>query len=72
MKDDNWREEYKSMKLLSKYQVELLDNGAKSLAQSWMLGVMYSDWKKKKGYKEKPRPDLSSTFKEFSRRFLDD
>ena len=30
--DSNWREEYKEMKLLSKLQLELLNNGPRSLS----------------------------------------
>ena len=48
--DSNWREEYKEMKLLSKRQLELLDKGPDSLSASWLVGAMYQDWKKKKGY----------------------
>ena len=43
----NWREDMLNTKArLSKYQVELLKNGAKSLSQSWILNVYYQDWQK--------------------------
>ena len=64
--DANWREEYKGMKVLSKYQIELLENGATSLSSSWLLGAMYSDWKRKKGYREPEPPNLQSSFKEWN------
>ena len=33
--DSNWREEYKGY-TSSKYELDLLENGPKSLAQSWI------------------------------------
>ena len=47
--DSNWREEYKSYTSNKKY-LELLENGPKSLSQSWILGALYNEWKKIKGY----------------------
>ena len=44
--DSNWREE--SIPYYSGNKVELLLNGPKSLSQSWMMGAMYNEWKKKK------------------------
>ena len=43
--DSNWREEYKKYTSNKRY-LELLENGPKSLSQAWILGAMYSDWKK--------------------------
>ena len=62
---ENWREEYQGMKVLSKYQVDLLQNGPKRLAQSWMMGAMHNDWKKKKGIKEPEPPNCQSSLEEF-------
>ncbi len=36
--DSNWREEYKAY-TSDKKQLELLENGPKSLSQSWMMAV---------------------------------
>ena len=47
--DSNWREEYKSYTSNEKY-LELLENGPKSLSQSWILQALYNEWKKIKGY----------------------
>ena len=47
--DSNWREEYKSY-TSNKRHLELLENGPKSLSQSWVLGALYNQWKKMKGY----------------------
>ena len=63
----DWREEYKGMKVLSASQTQLLDKGPHSLAQSWLLGAMYSDWKRKKGIVDPEPPDCQSSFKEFSK-----
>ena len=47
--DSNWREKYKSYTSNKKY-LELLENGPKSLSQSWILQALYNEWKKVKGY----------------------
>ena len=47
--DSNWREEYKSY-TSDKRHLELLENGPKSLSQSWVLGALYNQWKRMKGY----------------------
>ena len=64
--DTDWRQEYKTMRVLSSREIELLDNGAKSLAQSWMLNALHQDYKRKKGIKEPEPPDCSSSYKEFN------
>ena len=48
--DSNWEQEYLSYKHVNKKQRELLEKGPKSISQSWLLGVMYSEWKRIKGY----------------------
>ena len=62
---EDWRKEYLGMKMHSKYQTELLENGPKSLSQSWMMGAMYNDWKRKKGIKDPEPPDCQSSMKEW-------
>ena len=47
--ESNWREEYKSH-TRNKMELDLLENGPKSLSQSWHLQALYSNWKKMKGY----------------------
>ena len=67
--DSNWRQEYLGYKHVNKKQRELLENGAKSLSQSWLLGAMYSEWKQMKGYnKYDPKENvgqLQSSMKDF-------
>ena len=62
--DSIWREEYKNYTSNSKHLV-LLENGPKSLSQSWILGALYNKWKKMKGYKDPEPPDCSSSLKEW-------
>ena len=62
--DSNWREEYKAY-TSNKKTLELLENGPKSLSQSWILGALYQKWKKIKGYKDPEPPDVSSSLGEF-------
>tara|TARA_B100000700_G_scaffold282994_1_gene334952 strand:+ start:762 stop:1004 length:243 start_codon:yes stop_codon:yes gene_type:complete len=62
--DSNWREEYKGY-TSSKYELDLLENGPKSLAQSWMMGALHNKWKKMKGYKDPEPPDCSSSLQEW-------
>ena len=62
--DSNWREEYKSY-TSNKNHLELLENGPKSLSQSWILGALYQKWKKMKGYKEPEPPNCQSSLEEF-------
>ena len=66
--DSNWKEEYK-IYTNSFFKLKLLEEGAKSLSQAWILGAMYSDWKRKKGYhKLDPKENTGqcqSSYKEF-------
>ena len=66
--DSNWREEYKNY-TSSKRELELLENGAKSLSQSWILGALYQKWKRIKGIPPDPEPpDCQSSFIEWEKR----
>ena len=68
--DSNWREEYKGY-TSSKYELDLLENGPKSLAQSWMMGALHNKWKKMKGYKDPEPPNCQSSFNEFNKHVSD-
>ena len=46
--DSNWREE--SIPYYTGRKVELLMDGPKSLSQSWVMGAMYNEWKRRNGY----------------------
>ena len=47
--DSNWREDYKQYTRNTRY-LELLENGPKQLSQAWVLGALYNEWKRIKGY----------------------
>ena len=63
--EDSWREEYQGMIPLGTYKRNLLQNGPKSLSQSWMMQAMHNDWKKKKGIKDPEPPNCQSSMKEW-------
>ena len=66
--DSKWKEEYKLYTSNKRY-LELLENGAKSLSQGWILGSLYNKWKRIKGYdKDDPienKGQLQSSFKDW-------
>ncbi len=66
--DSNWREEYKEY-TSNKTYLELLENGPKSLSQSWILGALHNKWMKMKGYPYPEPPDCQSSFKEFNAKY---
>ena len=68
--DTNWREEYKAY-TSTKYELDLLENGPKSLSQSWVLGALHNKWMKIKGYKYPEPPDCQSSFKEWEEKIKD-
>ena len=74
--DSNWREEYKQFTSNKRY-LELLENGPKQLSQAWVLGALYNEWKKIKGYDkldpviEENEGQLQSSMKEFFQRQKD-
>ena len=61
--DSNWREE--SVPYYSGKQLELLLYGPKSLSQSWIMGAMYNEWKRRNGYKDPEPPNVASSLGEF-------
>ena len=67
--DTSWRQEYLEMKAgLSKFQIQLLREGPKQLAQAWLLGAMHSDYEKMKGIKpkyDKKAVNCQSSLQEF-------
>ena len=70
--DSNWREEYKQYTSNKRY-LELLENGPKSLSQSWLLGALYNECKKMKGYNKLDQKEnegqLQSSYKEFNKKY---
>ena len=46
MNDENWREEFKQWKPgLKPFQIKLLEEGAQSQNQQWLLNDMWCEWK---------------------------
>ena len=66
--DSNWREEWKNY-TSNKFQLELLENGPRSLSQSWLLGALHQKWKKIKGYKDPEPPNCQTTLTEALKRW---
>ena len=64
---ESWGDEYKGF-TRNKMELELLENGPKSLSQSWHLQALYSNWKKIKGIKDPEPLDLQSSFKEWNKK----
>ena len=66
--DSNWREEYKAYTSIKRH-LELLENGPNSPSSSWILGALYNQWKKMKGYDKLDPKDnegqLQSSMKEW-------
>jgi len=62
----DWREEMKGM-TSNKLYLQLLENGAKSLSQSWILGALHNRWKRMKGITDPEPPDCQSSFKEWEK-----
>ena len=46
--DSNWREE--ALPNHRGKQADLLRDAPKSLSQSWIMGAMYNEWKRRNGY----------------------
>ena len=66
--DSNWREEQKAF-TSNKRHLELLENGPKSLSQSWILQALHQQWMKRNGYKYQEtenKGQLQSSFKEWN------
>ena len=46
MNDENWKEEYKQWKQgLKSFQIKLLEDGAHSQNQQWLINDMWCEWK---------------------------
>ena len=73
--DSNWREDYAKNFCNNKRHLELLENGPKQLSQAWVLGALYNEWKKIRGYdKLDPKENIGqnqSSLKEFYSRYKD-
>ncbi|WP_413678934.1 hypothetical protein [Prochlorococcus sp. MIT 0916] len=64
----NWKEELLDSAKFNKKQENLLKIGSKSLTDSWLIGVLYTRWKKLKRIREQPSPNYSSGFLEWTKK----
>ena len=72
MKEEiDWKQELLDSVNFNGKQEKILKHGAKSLTDSWILGALYTRWKKLKGIREKPVPDCSSSFQEWNKKVED-
>ena len=67
MNDENWKEEYKKWKALKPFQIKMLDEGAKSLSQAWLLNAMWCEWKNINIIKKTELPTVDSIKPEWNK-----
>ena len=67
----DWKQELLDSSTFNQKKENLLGNGTKSLTDIWLVGVLYTRWKKLKGIREKPVPDCSSSFQEWNKKVED-
>ena len=67
----DWTQELLDSEKFNKKHENQLNNGAKSLTKSWLLGALYIRWKKLKGIREQASPDCSSSFQEWNKKIED-
>ena len=60
----DWKQEILDSAKFNTKQENMLKKGAKSLTNTWLLGALYTRWKKLKGIREQPSPDYSSNVQE--------
>ena len=67
MKEEiDWKEELLDSANFNGKHERILKHGAKSLTDSWILGALYTRWKKLKGIRPDPEPPVcSSSFQEW-------
>ena len=68
----DWKQELLDSANFNGNQAKLLKHGPKSLTDSWILGALYTRWKKLKGFRSEPEPpDCSSSFQEWNKKVED-
>ena len=67
----DWKQELLDSANFNGKQEKILKHGPKSLTDNWILGALYTRWKKLKGIREKPVPDCSSSFQEWNKKVED-
>ncbi len=64
MDNEKWVQQYKEWRSLEPYQIKLLDDGAKTQSQAWLLNAMWCDWKDIKKIKETELPSFDDPWNE--------
>ena len=68
----DWKQELLDSANFNGKQAKILKNGAKSLIDSWILGALYTRWKKLKGIRTDPEPpNCSASFQEWNKNVED-
>ena len=67
----DWKQELLDSANFNGKQEKLLQNSTKSLTNSWLLGVLYSRWKKLKSIRKQPTNDCNSSFQEWNKKVED-
>ena len=70
-KNIDWKQELIDSAKFNMKQKNLLRKGANSFTNTWLLGVLYTRWKKLKGIRKQPSPDYSSSFQEWNKKVED-
>ena len=63
MPDDDWKTEYKEWKDLKSFQIRLLEEGAQSQSQAWLINAMWCEWKEMKQLKETDLPRIQELYR---------
>ena len=64
----DWKQELVDSAKFNCKQEKILKHGPKSLTDSWILGALYTRWKKSKGIREPSTPNCQSSFLEWKKR----
>ena len=64
----DWKQELLDSANFNGKQEKILKHGQKSLTDSWLLGALYTRWKKMEGYREPPISNCQSSFLEWEKR----
>ena len=68
MKEIDWKQEFIDSAVFNKKQEKLSKNGAKSLTDTWSLGVLCTIWKKIKGIRESFTSNSQNSFLSWEKR----
>ena len=67
----DWKQELLNSAKFNQKQENLLKNGTKSLTDNWLVGVLYTRWKKLNDIREQLSTEYSSSFQEWNKKVDD-